>query len=70
MEFRLKKWPRWNYPFPFPNKQTKIMNLFMGYDGQYAIPDGGVSHQIASCINRGDDHPEKRTKIPEFLCIL
>ena len=57
-EKRVDMRPKWNYPFPFPENQNKEMNLFGGKIGQYGITDGGISHQIASCVNRGDDKPE------------
>ena len=57
-EKRVEPFPKWNYPFPFPKKNNKRLNVFSGDAGQYAITEGGISHQILSCINKGLDKPE------------
>jgi anaerobic selenocysteine-containing dehydrogenase len=52
--------PRWDYAFPFPQPDPppKTLNVFSGEEGQYAIPDYGVSHQIVDMIVIGPERPE------------
>ncbi len=57
-EMRKKQWPKWKYPFPFPNKENKKLNLFYGEKGDANYPEFDISHQIASCIDRKQDKPE------------
>ncbi|KAA3616864.1 MAG: DMSO reductase [Calditrichaeota bacterium] len=55
---RIEPRPKWNYSFPIPQKKNKRLNLFIGENDPYAIPDGDVSHQIVHCINKNQDNPE------------
>jgi anaerobic selenocysteine-containing dehydrogenase len=53
-----RPYPRWNYPFPFPEDNAKSLDLFEGEPGAYLRPLYNVSHQILSRIDRGPERPE------------
>jgi len=57
-EKRVEQRTKWKYPFPFPNKKNGRLDLFAGKKDQYAMPDGGVSHQIVNMIDKGKNKPE------------
>ncbi len=50
--------PNWNYPFPRPDKPAAKLDIFNGDKGQFAVPDGSVSHQILTQIKKGNGTPE------------
>lgn len=57
---RKTKAPKWEYPFEMPHNDNAQLNVFSGKKNQYLIGDfrNGVSHQIASCIDRKQGKPE------------
>ncbi|MBX2872566.1 MAG: molybdopterin-dependent oxidoreductase [Saprospiraceae bacterium] len=57
-EVRKTKRAQWNYPFPRPEKPTAQLPIFNGDKGQFAVPDGSISHQILSQIKKGKGRPE------------
>jgi anaerobic selenocysteine-containing dehydrogenase len=50
--------PRWEYPFPRPEDNSKGLDLFEGGEGAYAFPQGHVSHQILRRIDEGPERPD------------
>ncbi len=50
--------PSWNYPFPRPERPDARLPIFNGDDGQFAVPDGSISHQILTQIKKGKGRPE------------
>ncbi len=57
-EVRRTKPARWTYPFPRPEKPKGQLPIFNGDKGQFAVPDGSVSHQILTQIRKGRGRPE------------
>ena len=50
--------PQWDYPFPRPERPRNKLPIFNGDEGQYAVPEGSVSHQILTQIKKGKGNPE------------
>lgn len=57
-EVRKTKRGQWNYPFPRPERPKAKLPIFNGDDGQFAVPDGSISHQILTQIKKGRGTPE------------
>jgi thiosulfate reductase/polysulfide reductase chain A len=51
-------YPRWQYPFPVPDREVKQLAIFDGEPGRYSHPLAGVSHQILPTIDKGPVRPE------------
>lgn len=57
-EVRKTKKGEWIFPFTKPEKPKAKLPIFTGDDGQYAVPDGSISHQILTQIKKGKGRPE------------
>ncbi len=57
-EVRRTKRAQWNFPFPMPERPEARLPVFNGDKGQFAVPDGSISHQILTQIKKGRGIPE------------